>query len=174
MPLLPLGINSKKLFLPNFPQNFAVRVGAAVTFVTTNGIFFYDFLKHRNDMIPILYISILSNLIFLAMWSLAYILARRMAPYIQVEGKHIEFCHRNISKDFEIEEIDHIKIGCERYLGAGGVTVERRIYVVQKNGDHTQVHENFFGPMKKVYESFSIELEKISGKPVITEESQTC
>jgi hypothetical protein len=180
MPHLLSEKNTKKLFLLNFAHDIAVRHCFALTFILLNGILVYDIFNdsnHSKDIILIVYLGI--NLCFLAIWSFACILARKLAPYIQVEGKIIKFCHCDFfdhwnNNTFELNEIDNIKIinKCNPY---NSIALEQIVYVVLKDNNCIQVHDTLSGTTRR-QSSFVRTLEKMTGKSVavITEVRQIC
>jgi hypothetical protein len=115
----------------------------------------------------------------LGIWCFAYIFARKLTPYIQVDGKLIKFCHWDFfdhwnSNTFELNEIDNIKIinKCNPY---NSIAFEQIVYVVLKDNNCIQVHDTLSGTTRR-QSSFVRTLVKMTGKSVavITEVRQIC
>src|ERR1039457_2032010 len=180
MPQLLLEKNQKKLFLLNFAHDIAVRHCFALTFILLNGKLVHDIFNdsnHSKDIVLLVYLGF--NLCFLGIWCFAYILARKLAPYILVEDKLIKFCHWDFYDHWnyntsDLNAIDYIKVIniCNPY---NNIAFEQIVYVVFKDSNCIQVHNTLFGTIRR-QSSFIKTLEKMTGKSVtvITEARNIC
>jgi len=168
-------ITTRKLFFVNFLFDVVLRYTFSVLLMLFNGVFIYDIVNGNGIVngILIFYIWMGMNIGFMVGWYFINMLVVKLSPYIQIENNHIKiyywnfFDHWKNTHNFDIDEIDRIEIIDERSPN-DTIFFTQKIFVVLKDGNHIQVHKNYSGPTKKQM-AFRLKLEKMTGKPVVTE-----